>query len=642
LEHRVKIFGVALLSLCVAFSSEALTLGRVRGAVLIGRPLDVVVPVQMDAGEDASSLCFEADVFHADARQDASRVRVVVEATAQPQMGNLRILSSTLIDEPVVTLYLRTGCGPKTSRRYVLLADLPSDVAAPSIPLVLPASTQLVAKVNSTPVAPVSTANAQAVLAPKQTIPRKTDHKPSGIRAAVAARQSAMADINSTAVRPAGQSRLKLDPLELLSDRVANLDSFMTFAPPEDALRNSQKVQTLEGDVKALLALAAKNEASLVDLRVRLQKAETERFPSGTIYGLIALLLACLAAVALLWRRQRRAQAGDGEWWSGSVASPALPADEVNSMLHPEPLTARQGLNQVPLAGKHRTAPVPESSNDSVPSTGVDVNLTEMSDSNFGAFMRSGVAQAVDRQPPLPPLPATATRTRPVQQLNDEAASDIRQQAEFFVSLGQTDLAAQILKKQTNESDVPDPFVFLDLLSIYHALGLKTDFQQVREDFHRLFSARVPEFAFFKDEGRDLESYPDVLSRVSALWPAPKVLEVIETCIFRDAQDAVSQSFDLAAFRDLLLLHAVAQSVVLGSPSAEGKPRVAGQSDGVSRDQEVPPSHLLDLDLSDLDMGELGSDAASPVDIDLPLLMPVDLKFDAQGADATRSQTPKR
>ena len=85
MEHRAKIIGIALL--CVALGSQALTLGRIRGAAVVGRPLDMVVPVQMDAGEDASSLCFDADVFHADTRQDASRVRVVVEPMAQPPYG---------------------------------------------------------------------------------------------------------------------------------------------------------------------------------------------------------------------------------------------------------------------------------------------------------------------------------------------------------------------------------------------------------------------------------------------------------------------------------------------------------------------------------------------------------------------------
>ncbi|MDO8252751.1 MAG: hypothetical protein Q7T78_23950, partial [Rhodoferax sp.] len=233
MEHKANIFGVALI--CLAFGSEALTLGRVRGAALVGQPLDMVVPVQMDAGEDASSLCFEADVFHADTRQEASRVRVVVEATAQPHTANVRVLSSAVIDEPVVTVYLRTGCGQKTTRRYVLLADLPSEVAAPvSGSQLAPRAARPPAQVVLLPDAAAAaspspvTANSPPAVKPKtvrgptQAARQETVDKRPEVRAVVAAPKRTQSDEPKKAGRPTGQSRLKLDPLELLSDRVAN------------------------------------------------------------------------------------------------------------------------------------------------------------------------------------------------------------------------------------------------------------------------------------------------------------------------------------------------------------------------------------------------------------------------------------
>lgn len=134
-----RFLGAALLF--AAFGSEALTLGRVRGAALIGQPLDMAVQVQMDAGDDRDVRCFEADVFHADTKQDPSLIRIALEETAQAQVVSVRIISSAIIDEPVVTLYLRTGCGQNTTRRYVLLADIASEIAAPVTPLITPAPT---------------------------------------------------------------------------------------------------------------------------------------------------------------------------------------------------------------------------------------------------------------------------------------------------------------------------------------------------------------------------------------------------------------------------------------------------------------------------------------------------------------------
>lgn len=636
MEYRANIVGVVLL--CVAFGSEALTLGRVRGAALVGQPLDMVVPVQMDAGEDVSSLCFDADVFHADTRQEASRVRVVVEATAQPQTVNVRVLSSAVVDEPVVTVYLRAGCGQKTTRRYVLLADFPSEVAAPSsASRVAPVSALPPAQGGLIPATPIS-ANSSSVAskaAPavkaktarvsKQAVRQEVVNKHPEVKAAVASPKRT-------------QSRLKLDPLELLSDRVENIDSYMTFAPPEDALRNMQKVQTLEGDVKALLALAAKNEASLVDLKARLQKAESERFPGGLIYGLIAMVLACLAALAFLWTRQRRVHVDGDDWWSGTIATSTSAPPETVPEPSPEPVAAHKELDEGLVSEKAHPAVMPGLSHGSGSSSELGVSLMDMSDSIFDDLMQSGVEDNVKNK--LPSAPSTAVAPplpTPARSLSSEAMLDIRQQAEFFVSLGQTDRAVRILKRQISGGDEPNPFVYLDLLSLFHSLSLKTDFELFRKDFNRLFNGSVPGFAFFKDEGKGLESYPDVLSRITELWSTPKVLEVLEACIFQDPGEAKSESFDLAAFRDLLLLHAVAHSVVL-APHPEGGKPMAGSapSSAAKASAEMGSPRVLDLDLSDSKTEGTASSPVSAADVDIPLLMPGEHEVDAQDIDARR------
>ena len=129
-----------LMLLLAAGQTAALTLGRVRGAAVVGQSLDVVVQIQLNPDEAATALCPEADVFHADSRQDPGRVRVTVEPTAQANTVNVRVISSSFIDEPMVTVYLRAGCAQKSSRRYVLLADFPSDA---SLPVVAPSASPL-------------------------------------------------------------------------------------------------------------------------------------------------------------------------------------------------------------------------------------------------------------------------------------------------------------------------------------------------------------------------------------------------------------------------------------------------------------------------------------------------------------------
>jgi pilus assembly protein FimV len=641
LNVKVKIWGVALLF--VTLGSEALTLGRVRGAAWVGKPLDMTVAVQLDASEDAAALCFEADVFHADTRQEASRVRVLLEPTAQAQSVNVRVQSSALVDEPVVTVYLRTGCGQKTTRRYVLLADMPSETAAPpaagspAIARAVPAPVAAPMRVEPPlPTDGVPAVKTRTVRAPKSPV----------TQAVVAtAPQTQPPDKKKKPVRADGQSRLKLDSMEWLSDRVANLDASMTFEPPEDALRNKQRMQTLEDAVKTGQLLAAKNEASLSDLKARLQQAEAARFPVGVLYGLIVLVLASLAAVVFLWMRQRRLAVSGQDWWSGTLAAPdqdAVQAPEESApepapapvpVAAPTPVAPSQALYTALAPGKSLPPPpltVFPSISGALSGGDMDVQLMDMSESTFGDFL---IKDASPSAAPAPVSAAAATPTRRVASFNSEAMLDLRQQAEFFVSLGETDRAIRILKREIDESAEANPFFYLDLLEILHSLNLKQDFQQWREKFQQVFSGRVPEFAGFKDEGRDLESYPEVLSRLTAQWSTPSVLEEIDACIFQSPEVGLGQTFDLAAFRELLLLHATAQSL-LSAPATQGsEPRLEAAAraplhridmapaDPLPTRPPVTPAPFvldLDLDLSDENLDAAAPSLASGLDFELP------------------------
>lgn len=633
LNDKVKILGMALLF--VALGCDALTLGRARGAAWVGKPLDMVIPVQLDAGEDATALCFEADVFHADTRQEASRVRVLVETTEQAQSINVRVRSSALVDEPVVTVYLRTGCGQKTSRRYVLLADVPSDAATP-----LAVARPPIARAVPSPV--IALAPEHADVAPPETPPAAQARKvrvPKPPVTKVAPVKSSAAPDKKLPERASGQSRLKLDPLDLLSDRVANLDAYMTFEPPEDALRNRQRMQALEDALKTSQLQAVKTEASLADLKYRLQQAESERFPVVVLYGLLALVLASLTAVAFLWNRQRRQPVSNEDWWNAAaVTQPPLDL-EPESVPPATPVPMPLAPSLAPEMAQ--TPPEPVLSAPGVLSgDDLDVNLMDMSDSTFGDFL--GVEAHDPARYPPPPLPVMAVPTKPVLNFNSDAALDLRQQAEFFVSLGETERAIRLLKRQIEKNEEHNPFVYLDLLEILHSLNLKSDFQQWRERFQHVFSGRVPEFAHFKQEGKSLESYPEVLSRLTAQWSSPGIFADIDACIFQATDGGPRPAFDLAAFRDLLLLHAVACSLSLLAAVEKAEPQVEALSTAVVRAPHqagafspvsVPPAlslpaaaetpPLLELDL-DLDLADVPLDAPAPgpaaagLDFELP------------------------
>ena len=659
MELRTKFFGLVLLG--AAVHSSAMTLGRVRGVAIIGQPLDVTVQAQLDPDENAGSLCVDAEVFHADTRQEGSRVRVTVEPAQQSQSANIRVVSSGAIDEPMVTVYLRAGCTQKITRRYVLLADYPSDTLASSNAPSLPVLSAPSAPVQTAAANPASAADsgsnwngvAPAVTKAPATVPQppkpeakpvvKAAPRPKPIAAekppvkpaepvkpvetkpaATPAAKEAVEEKHA-AGRTAGQSRLKLDPLVMLAERVASLES-SSSVPAAELQRDAQKVETLESSVKALLALAAKNEASMMELKVRLQKSESDRMPAEWVYGLVALLIACLGALVFMWTRMRnsaRAIAKE-DWWSGSRGAPLAAAG-------PGAQNASQFATETALdpnrtvAVRRKTTGAGELDD---PTSEMDVSLVEMSESNFDKLMQSGQSHTALRRGPLPPpVPVQPTQVQPidsVRAINSEQLFDVRQQAEFFVSLGQTDQAVRILENRISDNGESSPLIYLDLLKIFYTLGLKTDFHQFREDFNLLFNGRVPEFAHFKEEGKGLEEYPHLLAHITALWARPNVLKVIEASIFRDPLDDKSPPFDLAAFRDLLLLHAIAQTN-FNPDAALSRPMpltvAPVQTDNSLKTQAgfarvsapaaaaVDPMEL-DLDLSDL---EFSTPSVSPV-----------------------------
>lgn len=650
--------------LFAALESQALTLGRLRGAAIIGQGLDVSVPVQTDANESLSGLCLNADVFHADTRQDPSRVQVSFDAASPGQPTTVRIRSSVPIDEPVVTVYLSAGCSQKTTRRYVMLADVLSEQApavaapAPQVPLVTPAE--------ASPPVPAAPARSEALAQPAANSPAGASaaavagpaaspsaqtaapaapirrpapavrRNPAPARAAAPA-PSAQTAGKLSAGRSAGQSRLKLDPLEVLSDRVATLESSTANAPAEQAARDSreaERLQALENSVKNLLAVATRNEASMADLRARLQQAEADRFSNPLVYGLAALLLLSLAGIAyLLGRQNAQGQGTGGPWWSGSAGNRTDEAARGTSatagrrsgfspMSAPAPLSGPGSLPGADQAHEQTQRAGPPSK--AAPITQVDVSLVEMSESTFDRLMQSGTSHSAVRKPrPMdaPPPPPTSGAGRRL--INSDDLFDIRQQAEFFVSLGQTDQAVRILENRISESGESSPLAYLDLMKIFHSLGLKADFRQVREDFNLLFNVRVPEFAGFDNEGRDLEDYPEILATLTAVWGKPEIFANIEALLFRDQWNTQRESVDLAAFRDLLLLHAVAHAASglpdeLQAAAARDIPRSPFSAASKFMPQALAPT-AVNAALPELDVaGSVDVD----IDLDLDLSLP--------------------
>ena len=528
--HGVARLGCVLLSGAV-FSAHAMTLGELRGNALLGHSLDLHVPIQSTPGNELAEGCVRADILYGEARQKSPRITF--------QATQLRLQLSEPVNEPVVTVQIRTFCGASQIRNYVLLADLPTEFTASAAASTPAHAVAVQPDVSNAGLVPAMVVLPQSTVAvtPKASFPAPRKSASSTVKTKKAVKKQRTATARRTqnrktaSVQPV-KSVLKLDPMEILSDRVGTLELNMPFAPAEDALLQSRQIAALQADVKSMHDLAVKNDSALLELRDQLKLAQSQQQRTPLLYGLIALLLLGVAGLAWLWQGQKKLTATAQSWWQP-------PTDEdLTAFLQPEVTSQAH-----PPASMKETPPG---------QTGRLATQEPGDDAITAALNESHPAVAVAPQ-----------------KINPESVQDIRQQVEFFISLGQTHRAIQILNQHIANSNLPNPLICMDLLGLYHHANQAAEFYPLRDVCQQHFNVQLPDLASFQQEGQDLASYPEVLTTLTRLWPGEPVLVFMDNCIFLKAATRPQPPFDLAAFRDLLSLHAVAEELALPDKKPE-------------------------------------------------------------------------
>lgn len=671
--------GCILLS--TALSSPAATLGRHSGAGVIGQPLDIRTQVLLGPGEGIEGLCVNADVFYGDSQVAAAAVRTTIQKTTPDAEASIRIQSSVPVDEPIVTVYVRAGCNTPFSRRYVLLADPITEPARPVARVTDESRSTASPAVSRLPIAPSPAAPVPAPVSGDTTRRGSGTSQPDPVGTTEALRQSRPPQ--SPTAKPAGPlgrptssratsvvkrpvtpatdlaPRLELDAVDLSLhiERDPNLKLSLSLlsepttsaetraaaaqlwkainASPEDILRDAQKLTALEAEAKGLRDAASQNKTAMDALNTRLEQS---RYLNWLVYLLAALLLLALSGLLFLWRRRLHTGKADVDksWWT----SESLEKADRRSVL--------------------------PSSRDAV---GVDLDLNLDEDSSLDSLRPLSVSQKLDASPSgvEHAVPAIATKDKrefapsligASRSVAAEELFDVQQQADFFVSLGEEEQAIQVLRNHIAESQEPSALAYLDLFRLYHKLDRRADYEELRVEFNHVFNAGAPPFDQYTDQSRGLDSYETAFSRIQSLWPDPRVLDVIEQSIFRHTGDADADAevFDLEAYRELLLLHAVAKDIIKREVAAAHSPKdfqhtavqplkIAGKAPAAQRRAQGDPmmGETLPLDAMppasprlglDVDLDELAEFSA--FEASLPeVLVPVEAT--AQPASAPAS-----
>lgn len=605
--HRVSaaiVAGLSLLSL--ADTAASLGFGRPISRAVLGEALTISVPVRLDAGDDLTNDCVVADVYFGDEKLSQSGVSATLLPGGQAERM-VRVTTTTLVNEPIVTVYLGVGCKAKITRKFVAFADPPGMLSLPeqsmasnTSPLLgtgspitvrgSAAATDLqgaTSGVSSS--APRARANASAG-GPRK--PRGSNSSGGGQVGGKAGSSTALAIASAGSIKPAqarsGEpsgslsakvdavarapletSRLELDPVEAeatmvpdlamstgLTGLTADLDAPDVKArraaaaalwaalnsSPEQLAKDRQRVQELEERLAQLQkeSVNAREQAAAMEARVR--EAEDERFNHPLVWVLAGLCLVLMAALAWLFKRQRRLQEAQASWWHGDVPSSSPDSASAGA----EPSLADDATDAMPvLTAEPDAAPVAEWGTTASPPVAAQPAATT-------------------------PTPAPAEPVRPmllkteaheaVRAITVEELIDLEQQAEFFVVLGQDDAAVELLESHVQTTAGASPLPYLKLLEIHQRQGKREDYEEVRSAFNSRFNAYAPSWESDLQHGHSLEDYAGVVDRLQSLWGQPaKAMELLQVSLTR--ADDSEETFDLPAYRELLFLYAVARDL---------------------------------------------------------------------------------
>lgn len=543
-----------MLLFAVAFEARALSLGRATSMPVLGQPLNLSVALGLDGGEELSPQCVSADVYFGDNRQPAPAVRAGLEANA------IRVVTNTLVDEPVVTVYVVAGCNARITRKFVAFADPPATGN----------TMQRTPSASAEPAAVASVAPASAVAPGTGAVASRPKVSPRR-RAPAASTAAASAQRPGASVREASRPkrvpigpRLQLDPVDssaLAAAREASpaasaaeaalaQSTRQLQAAQEELARSREQLQKLQEQLAGASRDAAATRTLVRDLESRLRQSERERQANRLLYGLAGLCGVLLLLLGLaVWKLRRQQQEAATAW----AAQHAREEAEMAATLRPDP-------QEPPGTTPYAAAP-----------------------KGFATPVETKPEPLLDDVRPRPALSAQDTEPMPAEEprreVSVEELIDLEQQVEFFIVLGQDEAAIDLLVSHVRSTAGGSPLPFLKLMEIYRRRGERSEYEQVRERFNSRFNAYAPSWDEDLRNGHSLEEYPSVIGRLEKLWPQPALaLEVLQASLLR--QDENARTFELSAYRELLFLYSVARDLAERARAAGGVDLLLPLGDG--------------------------------------------------------------
>ena len=468
----------------------------------LGQPLHATVAL-LDATADTTAECFSLSTS-ADSVAPLLRAKLSIERTVE--QTRLHIRTPSPVNDPIVQFVLISDCEVRLQREYVVLLDPPT-LTAPAIGEDTPVA-QTAPEPIAVPVRPVSH--------PRRHARRASAH----------------------AARPS------------------------TVAAPQ---RATARAHPTPGESVPRLVLSGKNDVSpLSDAPVTLRLdtrlpdltrprpeglTATELSDENTALGRkLAHLEAQLAA---LQRRNDELEAARHATPAASAAAPASP-QSAQWPLYLLAMGLATGLIALAawLLRRNRPPRTPLGAD----TAWMQAELPEKTLSELSASLPAEPSPASERMPEIAaPLQSNAT----------EVKEDILDQAEVFMAFGHGELAIHLLQEHLREAPTESPVPWLLLLDLLHREGDTAGYAAASAECRRYFNVNLTDHPVSQDNetGQGLEAYQHLLEQLVKVWNTPDVDAFFHDLIY-DNRGGTRMGFEPGAYRDILLLRAIAQDAL--------------------------------------------------------------------------------
>lgn len=559
--------------LLFAPGSHGLGFGPPQATAFIGSPLSFTLPLQLQPGEAFDPECVKVEVQVGERRLPPYALRWQVDSGGHANEPRVQVSTLGVLDEPVVVVQVSSGCTSSVSRRITLLSQWPgAAVSASSAGWALAEAAESPAhRVVSVP---ASRPSRGAVAARPRTSAGPDSLRLDRLLPPAAAATSAAVTVAALATPPLG-------PSTLLPSRGAvamGAQAALTDAATQAA---DGQIRSLEQQVQQALTEARRQQDQLAQLRQRLVAAEAA---NAWLHWLLLCLGASSAMVCWLTLRVRRLQreVAHGHWSAAADAAQAVMPGDAGGVPLLSPGHAGLSRRQAALP----LAPAPPA-------------------------IVKGLSEAASA-PAQRPVEVTVARTAsefsfgtgvPPRPVSVEELLDLDQQVDFFIVLGQEQAAIDLLLGHVRSTGGINALPYFKLLEIYREKGDDEAYERTRERFNQRFNAFAPAVDGDLMAGRTLEDYADVVLRLQRAWPQPlRAAAELESLLLRRAD---LEPFDLPAYREILMLHALVRDLPAGAmqPATTTALKVAA----------TPPAKAA------LAVPQADADADAEVDLLLPL-----------------------